>query len=96
MASHMRMKLPSLKLTQRSTQGPERQRTVPHGMVSVFSSTKQAERDSRLSDVAGHDSSAESSFLGNVDSGDGDSNDQTKSCCCCMGAEPCFNAKKVH
>ena len=74
MASHMRMKLPSLKLTQRSTQGPARQRTVPRGMVSVFSGTKQAERDGRHSDVADHDSS-ESSFLGNVDSGDGDSNE---------------------
>ena len=34
MANQMRMKLPSLKLTQRSTQGKVRHRTVPRGMTS--------------------------------------------------------------
>ena len=34
MATQMRMKLPSLKLTQRSTQGIVRHRTVPRGMTS--------------------------------------------------------------
>ena len=34
MANQMRMKLPSLKLTLRSTQGKVRHRTVPRGMTS--------------------------------------------------------------
>lgn len=40
MATHMRMKLPSFKLCQRSTHGPVRHRTVPRGMVGTSESRK--------------------------------------------------------
>ena len=50
MATQMRMKLPSLKLTQRSTRGVVRHRTVPRGMTSCYSASPSEETRSQTSE----------------------------------------------
>ena len=39
MASHMKIKLPSIKLTQRSTHEPVKHRTIPRGMAETSKSS---------------------------------------------------------
>ena len=53
MASHRRMKLPSLKLTQRSTYGPVRHRTVPRGVTGLFTYDNSAS-DAKLAESDCH------------------------------------------
>ena len=111
MATQMRMKLPSLKLTQRLTQGVVRHRTVPRGMTTCSSpgdeTTSQTQECPEAasfeeSGATSLEDDGESPML-NVDGYDQDLSGpslhdirQKAASYCCLGKEPFCHAENFH
>lgn len=70
MANQMRMKLPSLKLTQRSTQGKVRHRTVPRGMTSSSARSPGCADDAEKSSQTSPESPGEAGSVEKSDDGE--------------------------
>ena len=110
MATQMRMKLPSLKLTQRLTRGVVRHHTVPHGMTTCSSpGDETTSQTQECPEAASFEESGATSLEDDGESpmlNDGydqdlsgpslNSRHKTKSCYCCLGKEPFCHSENFH